>query len=186
MGAVLGSVCLGSLLSPAAARGGLSWRGVLRASGALSLAVGAAIGGICSPPALKQQLPQAAAAPLGGVEAGERSVDVGAANCVVTRTAAEAACVLARSGRLWLVIASTACLGPAFDLGALLPLYLAQTHQLTPAVAAVLSGAYPVRGLLPCPAILSLCRLWSLTMLATHLRYGVPFRASSAQRCRWW
>ena len=63
---------------------------------------------------------------------------------VLTRSACEACLALLRSGRLWLIFASTACLGPAFDLGALLPLYLAQTHKLSPAAAAVMSGAYPL------------------------------------------
>ena len=62
----------------------------------------------------------------------------------VTRSAGEACLALLRSGRLWLIFASTACLGPAFDLGALLPLYLAQMHKLSPAAAAVMSGAYPL------------------------------------------
>lgn len=145
VGAVVGSVCLGTLLSPAV---GLSWRGVLSVSAALSLCVGVAME--CSP-ALKQ-LPHQSHGPNGamvesvgsdGAVAG-KSGNVAVESRIVTRSAGEACLALARSGRLWLIFASTACLGPAFDLGALLPLYLAQTHKLSPAAAAVMSGAYPL------------------------------------------
>jgi sugar phosphate permease len=147
VGAVLGSVCLGTLLSPSV---GLSWRGVLGVSAGLSLAVGAAVE---FSPALKQ-LPVQPPVPAKGAgnaattaetdEADKGADAEAAAERVVTRTAGEAISALARSGRLWLIFASTACLGPAFDLGALLPLYLTQTHQLSPAAAAVMSGAYPL------------------------------------------
>lgn len=140
VGAVLGSVCLGTLLSPAV---GLSWRGILGVSAALSLAVG--VGIECSP-ALKQLPPQPLAnMAVEGVDGdGSATIQRVEAEKVITRSAGEAIRALVRSGRLWLIFASTACLGPAFDLGALLPLYLAQTYKLSPAAAAVTSGAYPL------------------------------------------
>ncbi len=144
VGAVVGSVCLGTLLSPAV---GLSWRGVLSVSAALSLVVGVAIE---YSSALKQ-LPRQPHGPneetvarLGSDGPATTISEDVEAERAVTRSAGEACLALLRSGRLWLIFASTACLGPAFDLGALLPLYLAQMHKLSPAAAAVMSGAYPL------------------------------------------
>lgn len=143
VGAVVGSVCLGTLLSPKV--GGLSWRGVLGVSAALSLVVGV---GIELSPTLKQ-IPQLPETQRGGatsaVDADRPAIDGHSkSDRDVTKSAGEACLALFRSARLWLIFASTACLGPAFDLGALLPLYLTQVHQLSPATSAVMSGAYPL------------------------------------------
>ena len=147
-GAVVGAVGLGTLLSPAF---GLSWRGVLGMSGVLSLAVGATVG---ISPALRNHGPEGTAAPADGVPSSSLPSSPSPSPpalspspseaVVITKTAAEGLLALAKSGRLWLTFASTACLGPAFDFGALLPLYLTQTHGLSPASAAVVSGAYPM------------------------------------------
>ena len=132
-GAVLGSVVLGTLLSPTF---GISWRGVLGLGGALSLGVGAAVQ---FHPALRRSRPESQQLPADAGSSGEADLDR-----VITKTAAEGILALCKTGRLWLTMASTACLGPAFEFGAVLPLCLTSTHGMTPAVAAVMSGFYPL------------------------------------------